>query len=149
MSLALDITPELKELIQKISQKNTYYGNKVPDSIMSKFEIENKENSAGILVPFWLPVLEKGRGPRKSNKDTQLWKRIYAWMERRNMFRSGTPQGKINEAKGLTWYLNKYGNKQFRRKVFVDIYTSETETFIEKIDKKYSLAIGKITSDIL
>lgn len=149
MSLAVDITPELQELIRNISQRNLYGGNKIPDSIMKQFEIETTDNSAGILVPYWIPVLEHGRGPRKSNRDTGLWKRIYAWMQKRGLFTSRTPQGRVNEAKSVTWYINKYGNKQFRTKVFVDVYTSETEEFIKKIDQKYSLAIGKITSDIL
>ena len=149
MSLSIELRPELEELIANISRKNMAYGNKMPDSIMKQFEIEETENSAGILVPFWLPVVERGRGKRKSNKSTGLWKRIYAWMQKRNMFRSGTQKGKINEAKSVTWYINKYGNKQFRDKVFVDIYTTETERTIEKINNKYSLAIGKITSEIL
>lgn len=149
MSLALDITPELQQLINSISQRNTFYGNKIPESIMQKFEIETKQNSAGILVPYWISVMEHGRGPRKSNKSTQLWKRIYVWMQKRDMFRSDTAKGRINEAKFVTWYINKYGNKQFRSRTFVDVYTSETEKSIDKIDKKYSLAIGKITSDVL
>lgn len=149
MSLAVDITPDLQELIRNISQRNTYYGNRIPDSIMKQFEIETLENSAGVLVPFWIAVLEHGRGPRKSNRDTQLWKRIYAWMQRRGLFTSNTAKGRINEAKSMTWYINKYGNKQFRTKTFIDVFTTETERTIEKIYNKYGLAIGKITSDVL
>ena len=147
--IGIELKPELEELIRNISQKNMYSGNKIPESIMRQFEIETTDTSAGILVPYWLSVLEHGRGKRRSNKDSGLVNKIYAWMQKRNMFRSVTDKGKINEAKFLTWYINKYGNKQFRSKVFVDIYTAERKKTIEKIDKKFSLAIGKITMEVI
>ena len=72
-------------------------------------------------------------------------------MSARGMLHGKTAKARDNEAKRLTWYINKYGNKQFNRgnPIFVDIYTTETERTIEKINNKYSLAIGKITSEIL
>ena len=147
--IGIELKPELEELIRNISQKNMYSGNKIPESIMRQFEVETTDTSAGILVPYWLSVLEHGRGKRRSNKDSGLVNKIYAWMQKRNMFRSVTAKGKINEAKFLTWYINKYGNKQFRSKVFVDIYTAERKKTIEKINKKFSLAIGKITMEVI
>jgi len=144
-----DLKPELQELIQNISTKNTYSGNKISESIMRQFTIEETDFNCGILVPFWLAVLQKGRGPRKSNTDHGLWKIIYRWMERKNMFKSGTAKGKINEAKSVTWYINKYGNKHFRSKIFIEIYEAERKKTIEKINQKFSLAISKITMDIL
>lgn len=116
---------------------------------MKMFTVEITELHDGILVPYWLGVLERGRGPRKSNVDTGLYKKIYKWMQKRNMFKSKTPQGKLNEAKQMTYYINKYGNQQFRSKVFVDIYTSVRKQTIEKIEKKFSQQISKITMDIL
>ena len=147
--IGIELKPELEELIRNISQKNMYSGNKIPESIMRQFEVETTDTSAGILVPYWLSVLEHGRGKRRSNKDSGLVNKIYAWMQKRNMFRSVTAKGKINEAKFLTWYINKYGNKQFRSKVFVDIYTAERKKTIEKINTKFSLAIGKITMEVI
>lgn len=144
-----DLKPELEELIKNISQKNMYSGNKIPDSIMGLFEIEESDFHIGILVPYWLSVLERGRGPRKSNKDSGLVKKIYRWMEARNMFRSGTAKGKMNEAKFMTLYINKYGNKQFRSNVFIDIYKSEREKTIKQIDEKFSFAINKITMEVI
>jgi len=47
-----NLKPEMAELIQNISQKNMYSGNKISESIMRQFEIEEKEYSIGILVPF-------------------------------------------------------------------------------------------------
>ena len=144
-----DLKPELNNLITEISKKNMYSGNKMPDSIMKLFEVEETDSSIGILVPFWLPVLQKGRGPRKNNKSSGLVNRIFAWMQKRNMFKSKTPEGKMSEAKGLTWYINKYGNKQFRNKVFVDIYETERKKTIEEINSKFALSISKITMEVI
>jgi hypothetical protein len=144
-----NIKPELHELIVNIKQKNTYSGNKISDSIMAIFTIEETDLNAGIIVPYWLGVLEHGRGVRKSSKDSGLWKKIYNWMSKRGMFKSKTPLGKLNEAKQMTWYINHYGNKQFRNKTFVDIYTTERKKTIAKIEEKFSKEIDKITMDIL
>lgn len=144
-----DLKPELNNLITEISKKNMYSGNKIPDSIMKLFEVEEKDGSIGILVPYWLGVLQRGRGARKSNKSSGLVDIIYSWMRKRNMFKSKTPEGRRNEARGLTWYINKYGNKQFRNKVFVDIYESERKKAIEQINNKFSLEISKITMEVI
>jgi len=145
----IDLKPELEELIKNISQKNGYYGNKIPDSIMKMFEVEIREDGAGVLVPYWIPVLQKGRGPRRGTKDYGLVKRIYRWMERRGMFRSATPKGKMNEARFMTLYINKHGNQHFRSKVFIDVYDSERKKTIEKINKKFALAIRAITMQVI
>ena len=144
-----DLKPELNNMIQQISMKNTYSGNKISDSIIRMLLIEETELSIGIVAPFWLGVLERGRGPRRSNVDSGLWKKIFKWMEKRNLFKSSSPEGKMREAKSMTWYINKYGNQQFRNKVFVDIYESIRKKTIEDIDMKFGLSISKITYDIL
>ena len=145
----IDLKPELTEMVKLIGNRNSYSGNKISDSIMKLFEIEITELHDGILVPYWLGVLEHGRGPRKSNVDTGLAKKIYAWMEKHNMFKSGTNEGKVREAKSMTWYINKYGNKQFRSQTFIDVYTTVRTQTIEKIDKKFSQYIGNITMEVL
>jgi hypothetical protein len=145
----IDLKPDFEELIKNISQRNMYSGAKVPQSIIDMFEIEIRENGGGVLVPYWISVLQKGRGPRKSTKDGGLAKKLYRWMEKHNMFKSRTPEGKISEAKSMAWYINKYGNKQFRSKVFVDIYKTEREKTIQEIDRKFSLLIGKITKQVV
>ena len=145
----IDLKPELEQMIKLISQRNSYSGNKISDSIMKMFTVEITELHDGILVPYWLGVLERGRGPRKSNVDSGLWKKIYNWMSKHNMFRSGTAKGKVNEAKSVTWYINKYGNRQFRNKTFVDIYTSVRAQTITAINKKFESQISKITMEIL
>jgi hypothetical protein len=144
-----DLKPEMQELINNISQKNTYSGNKISESIMRLFQVEETDRNCGVLVPFWISVTQKGRGPRRSSTNYNLWKRMFRWMEKNNMFKSATTEGRISEAKSVTWYINKYGNKQFRNKVFIDIYETERKKTIEKIDKKFSQAISKITMDVI
>ena len=149
--IGIDLKPELQELIDNIAKKNMYSGNKISDSIMKMFEIEVRDDGAGILVPYWLGVLERGRGPRLRTKDYKLYLKIKRWMAQRGMLKSKTTKGRDNEAKSLTWYINKYGNKQFNKgnPIFVDIYTTERKKTIEKIDKKFSLIIDKITMEVI
>lgn len=147
--IGIDLKPELEEMIKAISNKNMYSGNKISPSIMALFGVEITELHDGILVPYWLGVLQRGRGPRKSSTDSGLYKKIYRWMEKHNMFKSGTPKGKLNEAKSMTWYINKYGNQQFRNKTFIDVYDSVRKATIEKINKKFADKIGKITFDVI
>jgi len=140
-----DFKPELQELITAISTKNAYGGNKISPSIMALFSIEEDAFHCGILVPYWLAVVEHGRGKRKSNRDSGLVQKIYAWMQRRNMFISKTNEGKFAEAKRLTWYINKYGNQQFRTRTYIDIYATERAKTIAKINAKFASEINNIT----
>jgi hypothetical protein len=143
-----DLKPILDNFVTTIGSRNTYGGRPVSASIMKMIEVEIRDNGAGVTAPFWLGVLERGRGKRVNNVDHGLWKKIYNWMQKRGMFKSRTPEGKVAEAKGLTWYINKYGNQQFRNKAFVDIYSTAREQAIQEIKAQYGLAINKITKDI-
>jgi hypothetical protein len=144
-----NVKPELAEMIQQISTRSMYYGNRIPASIMAMFTIIETDLNAGVLVPFWLGVLQRGRGKRKATQSSGLVNTIYRWMERRSMFRSKTATGKFNEAKRLTWYINKYGNAHFRSQRFVDIYESARKSAIVAIDKKFAFEINKITMDVI
>lgn len=121
----------------------------MPKSVAELIEVEIRSNGAGVLAPFWLPVLEKGRAPRKNNTDSKLYHKIYEWMDKRHMFKSRTSIGKINEAKSLTWFINKYGTKMYRDGKIKDVYTKKTKEVISKIEKEYSDYIGKVTSELL
>lgn len=145
----MELQPILSRFVAQIATRNMYGGNKIPASVMRMIQVEIRDNGGGVTAPYWLSVLEQGRGARKSNKDHGLVKIIYKWMAKRGMFRSSTPEGKMSEAKGMTWYINKYGNQQFRAKAFVDIYTQARQQTIAEIEQEYSLAIGKITQDII
>jgi hypothetical protein len=54
-----------------------------------------------------------------------------------------------NKENYITFYITKYGNQQFRNKVFVDVYNSERKKTIKKIEEKFSKEIDKITMDVL
>ena len=144
-----DVKPELGQLIKAISTKSMYYGNRIPDSVMRMFEIVEDEFHAGIKVPYWLPVLQTGRPPRRSTKDSGLWKKIYRWMERRNMFRTDSPAGRMREAKFVTLWINRHGNVHFRSKVFIDIYTTERKKTVEAIYAKFGKTISEITMQVI
>ena len=149
MSFGEKIAPDLQQMIDNISTKNMYSGNKIPDSIMNQFFLEVRDSGAGVLVPFWLSVLQDGRGPRRATKSSGLVKKIFNWMNKRGMFKSSTRRGKLAEAKAMTWYINKYGNQQFRNKVFVDIYKTERAKTIAIIDNKVGFAINEITMEVI
>ena len=144
-----DLNPEMQSFIDRVSMKNMYSGAKMPDSIMKQWTIEETEYTIGVLVPFWIAALQYGRGPRKSTKYGGFDKALYKWMQKNNLFRSQTAEGRINESKSMAWYINKYGNQHFRNKTFVDIYKTERERAVKEIDAKMGGYINKITMDIL
>lgn len=49
----------------------------MPKSVADLIEVEMRQDGAGVLAPFWVPVLEKGRAPRKNNTDHQLYKKVF------------------------------------------------------------------------
>lgn len=140
------IPKEVERLLKKYAED---IRSAMPDSVSKLIVEEYRDNGAGVLAPFWLPVLEKGRGPRKSSTDAGLYLKIYKWMGKKGLFKSKTNRGKMNEAKALTWYINKYGTKLYRDRGFKEVYSRKTREVIDKIGKEYSGAIGRITSDIL
>lgn len=144
-----DYKQHLDRMVATIASRTTYYGQPISPSIMRLITVEVRKNGAGVLAPDWLGVTERGRGPRKSTKDHGLQAKIHAWMRRRNMFRSRTPEGQQAEARSLTWYINKFGNQQFRSKVFIDIYTKAREQCIKDVTAEYGIVVNKITMDIL
>lgn len=138
----------LKQVEQILNEYTDTIRKSMPASVAKLIEVEIRDNGAGVLAPFWLPVLERGRSPRKNSTDHKLYTKIYDWMAKRNMFKSKTEKGRINEAKSLTWFINKYGTKMYRDGVFKDVYSRETEKAIEKIDKAIQLELYTITREI-
>jgi len=145
----INLKPILDRFVATIAARNTYGGGRMPQAVMKMVQVEIRNDGGGVTAPYWFAVFERGRGKRKSTEDSGLVYRIAAWMAKRNMFKSRTREGQMAEAKRVTWYMNKHGNKQFRRGVFVDIYTTARQQAVAEIEKEYSLAIGKITQDII
>jgi hypothetical protein len=149
--IGIDLKPELEEMVRLIGQKNVYRGHKVSDSIMRMFEVEITDFHDGILVPYWIGILERGRGPwlGKNVGNPLLRVRIYNWMQKHNMFRSKTESGKRGEAFVIARKINKLGNEQFRKGIYMDVYNTVRKETIAKIDKKFGFAINKITMDVI
>ena len=122
---------------------------KLPNSLAAMIHTNSQPNKVTVIVPYWFSVTEHGRGVRKSSKNYNLDQKIYKWMQARNMFKSQTAKGRINEARGLTWYINKYGTKQFRNKEFRDVYTSETQKLAMEVNRLALTQVKKITSDLV
>ena len=146
-----DLNNLMKELIQNISKRNMYRGNKIPDSIMRQFVIEETDKNIGILVPTWISVLQYGRGPWRGTNigNPKLRVLIYNWMKKHNLFKSKTENGKQGEAFVIARKINKEGNEQFRNHVYVDIYDTERDKTIKKIDEQFSIMISKITMEVI
>ena len=149
--IGIDLKPELEEMIKLISQKNSYSGNKISPSIMAMFSVEITELHDGILVPYWLGVLERGRGPWRGHNigNPLLRVRIYNWIKKHNLFSEKNDKERKGIAFVIARKINKEGNEQFRKGAFVDVYTTVRKATIEKINKKFADKIGKITYDIL
>jgi hypothetical protein len=149
--IGIDLKPELDEMVSLIGQKNVYRGHKVSDSIMRMFEVEITDLHDGVLVPYWIGILEHGRGPWLGRifGNPLLRVRIYNWMKKHNMFRSKTESGKRGEAFVIARYINKHGNEQFRKGIYMDVYNTVRKETITKIDKKFGFAINKITMEVI
>lgn len=154
----LNVSDRLKKLVEDIfAQGKTIHGRNIAGKELTV--VEGDKISGRVLVPFWLPVFQYGRGPMKDT--TTKWetfngyslssfqRAIYTWMEKYNLFESRTDKGKINEAKGLAWYINKYGNKQYRDGRYIDIYDTLTNKAIDDITNDYGNEMLTITSELI
>lgn len=140
------IQAEVEQFVNRIKAK---LPNSLADLVIATYDNSQASRKATVMVPYWFPIVEHGRGPRKSGVSSDLWVKIYRWMEARNMFKSTTSKGKINEAQSLTWYINKYGTKQFRERIYKDIYTSETRALQVAVRANALATVKKITSDLV
>lgn len=140
------IQAEVEQFVNRIKAK---LPNSLADLVIATHDNSLASRKAAVMVPYWFPIVEHGRGPRKSGVSSDLWVKIYRWMEARNMFKSTTNKGKINEALSLTWYINKYGTKQFRERIYKDIYTSETRALQVAVRANALAIVKKITSDLV
>jgi hypothetical protein len=153
----LNVEESLNRLVDSIFSKGkSFYGSPLSPSLKKLVRVEASLWSGKVIVPRWFPVTQFGRGPRKTTKTTfdarglsLFGQAIYAWMQKRNMFRSQTEQGKINEAKGLAWYINKHGNKHYRNGTYIDIYDTLIKELVVDLRKEFSREAVSITSDLV
>jgi hypothetical protein len=124
-------------------------GDKIPRSLADLIHVETENDGFQVMVPYWFPIVEYGRGPRKNTEDHKLVERIYKWMAARNMFKSETDKGKQNEARQMTWYINHYGTSQFRKKIYRDIYNTETDLAKRMIEEKFRAKLVEVARGLV
>lgn len=122
-------------------------------------DVEGGEKHATVYVPYWFPVLQYGRGARKTTQTewftfqgvrmSKFQMAIYYWMESRSMFESMSARGKIWEAKGLAWYINKYGTRHYRSGRYIDIYDTLIDELIFEMGQEVGRESLRIASDII
>lgn len=138
--------PEITALIDSYAARIRA---KMPRSVAALVAVNHEATRSTVTGPYWLSVVENGRKPRRSSEDHRLYLRIYAWMDRKGLFESRSPKGKLNEAKSLTWYINKYGTKQYRERVYKDVYTTETRKLRDDLLNEYGRIVQNIASDLV
>lgn len=139
-----------------LSESKSYHGHSLT-GLRPLFQVEGGRDSATIYAPYWVDALQRGRGARKSNKTTwsnlngyemsALQLALYRWMEKHNSFRSSTEKGKINDAKSLAFYINKYGTKQYREGKYIDIYDTIIKQAAEQLYEDVGREAVRITSN--
>jgi len=136
-------------LVEMFAKWQRYPSGSASEGMKKLVVKEVDEKGARALVPEWFPVFQKGRGVRKSNVYQEFDLRIYEWMQKKNLFKAKTEQGKRNEAKSLAWYINKYGNKHFRSGQFIDVYQSLIPKYATKAAEIYGDWAINIASDLI
>ena len=156
----LDANKLVEEFVNQVfTEARTYYGERLSEKLRRLIRFEGNEKKAAAYVPVWWSVLQRGRGKARNNpnqhdtidgvKVTLFAKAIYFWMQKRNMFKSVTAKGKVNEAKGLAYYINQKGTQQYRKGVYIDVYDTILKEFRQNVLNKYSSQIKSINSDFL
>jgi hypothetical protein len=153
----VDIKKRCQQLVDDMFNKGkTFSGKPLSKSIKALIAVEGDKNNGRVIVPYWFSVVQNGRGPRKATQTqwttfqgvqmSAFQLAIYNWMEKYSRFESATPKGKINEAKGVAWYINKYGDKHFRAGAYIDIYDTLIKQLVKDIEKEISSVALTITS---
>lgn len=151
-----NVKESLDKIVDRIFKEGkSFYNEPLSPSIRRLVHVEGDATKGKILVPYWFSVVQYGRGPAKRGskagpgKLTDFGKAIYAWMDKRNMFTSKTAKGKINEAKGLAWYINKHGTKHYRNGKYIDIYDTIIKESVAMMRKDIRQTALKITSNLV
>jgi len=136
------ITDGVERIAKRIKQKKPATG--------KYMSVEKKSTGASIIVPFWFPVFEHGRGRRKSNEpskpqppkpfDTAFEYNLYRWMRSRGML-TGTAKQQERKVKGMRYLINKNGTELYRKTnngtnpidVYKGIIQEETETIKKSV----------------
>jgi hypothetical protein len=140
----------------KVIDNISKHGTKLSDKTKALIEIQTTVISGAIVVPFWFPIFEHGRGPKKNAvyaagemtvagvKLKGLEVILYKWLQRHNKFKKKTERGRAYEARHMRWYMNKYGNKLYR-----DLKGSSLDIYSTLIPEAVNMIAEDISSIIL
>lgn len=137
----------------------TFYNEPLSRRIRQLVSVEGGEKYGRVYVPYWFPVVQHGRGPRRRTDTTwvmfegvrmsKFQMAIYFWMEARGMFESQTSRGKIWEAKGLAWYINRYGTRHFRDGRYIDVYDTLIKELVSEMVREVGRESLRVASEIV
>lgn len=118
-------------------------------------ELDVRTDTGTLKAPRYITTMEEGRGPRTSSTHAGLQGLIYAWMARKGLFKSGEVNARQEEAKRMTWYINKYGTRLYqsvksggaKRMIYSNVLTQENiNLLIKDLGDKQTI---EITSAII
>lgn len=155
----LNVKQILDDLVSDMfAQGKTFYGRPIT-SLRPLVSVEGDQDRGRVLVPYWWGAMQKGRGARKSTQtewtniggvDVSTFQRaIYNWMQKHGRFTAKTDKGKINEAKGVAWYINKHGNKHYRDGKYIDIYDTLVTKTVDEAVRQVGNEAYRITSELV
>ena len=155
----LNVSNILNDLVNDMFAKGKSYHGKPLTSLRPLVEVQGNSGSGRVLVPFWWSTLQHGRGKRETTKTewrnfkgykmSTMQRAIYRWMQKNGRFTAQSDAGRINEAKSVTWYINKHGNKHFQERRYIDIYDTLVNETVNDMTAKVGQQAVKIASELV
>lgn len=145
----------LQKMVTRIKGNSTRAGQVASGSTLADMEekvnvFEKNFVSGVILVPRHFEVLEKGRGPRKSNKSSNLSQKIEDWLATKSIVPDQGTRKQL--ARFMTLRMNKFGSKLFQSDGRTDIFTNvlnESDPVTDVISKAEGDLIANITKNLI
>lgn len=105
------------------------------------------DNRVQVTAPSYVYVLETGRKPRESTKNSDLKSKILTWVKAKSIKFDGLTQEQT--ANSITYLINKRGTKLFRQGGRDDIITPAlSDERIEKVLKEIADLQTKVFADV-
>lgn len=140
MSLDADIgsllNDEFQQLRQEIASAIEQSGKSATGRTVSAIQVVANGRQAQLEAPSHLFTLETGRGPARSSGDKQQFiESLKAWIVAKGI--SYKDEQDLQRLAGFfRWYINKFGNKQYRSGRQEAILTPAIERFADTVNGK-------------